>query len=182
MHAHNVCPINTSCVQLTQPAFNLPSQASRAACSARSSTEMVKMACEPPRWLCQLGPSRANLIRAMPTRPIQSQLDPCHANSAHLEPTWRYLTLGSQRRRAAKAPTKPLTRPPTNLPTAPFMKSPLKSAISTPDIADLRGHRGSSTCIPVDGHKTQLGHRGLSILTGGAAAAGLPRPAPAPHE
>ena len=79
VHAHNVCPINTSCVQLTQPAFNLPSQASRAACSARSRTEMVKMACEPPRWLCHLGPSRANLIRAVPSRPIRSQLDPCCA-------------------------------------------------------------------------------------------------------
>ncbi len=71
---HNVRPINTSCVQLTQPAFNLPSQAPRASCSTRSSTEMVKMACEPPRWLCQLGLSRANLIRTMPSRPIWSQL------------------------------------------------------------------------------------------------------------
>ena len=32
------------------------------------------MACEPPRWLCHLGPSRANLIRTEPSRPLESQL------------------------------------------------------------------------------------------------------------
>ena len=49
------------------------------ACSTRSKTEVVKMACEPPRWLCHLDLSRANLIRTVPSRPIRSQLDPCCA-------------------------------------------------------------------------------------------------------
>ena len=59
--------------------------------------EVVKMACEPPRWLCHLGPCGANLIRAARSRPFWSQLDPCHAISAPLEPTWGYLPLGRAR-------------------------------------------------------------------------------------
>ncbi len=48
----------------------------------RPTTQITKMACEPPRWLCHLGPSGANLMQGVPTRHIQNQLDTTSANSA----------------------------------------------------------------------------------------------------